>query len=43
VYSASNIIRIIKKSGKMRWAGRVARRGAEKDVHAVLFEEREGK
>jgi hypothetical protein len=42
VYSAPNIIRII-KSGKMRWAGRVERMGAEKNVDAVLFEEREGK
>jgi hypothetical protein len=31
------------KSGKMRWTERVARMWAEKIVHAVLFEEREGK
>ena len=35
LYSSPNIVRVI-KSGRMRWAGHVARRGEERGVYRVL-------
>ena len=35
LYSLHNIVRVV-KSRRMRWAGRVARMGEDKDVHRVL-------
>jgi hypothetical protein len=42
LYSSPNIVRVI-KSRRMRWAGRVARRGKGKGVYMVLVEKPEGK
>jgi hypothetical protein len=42
LYSSPNIIRII-KSGRMRWAGHVARIGWKKNVYRVLVGKPEGK
>jgi hypothetical protein len=35
LYSSPNIVRVV-KSGRMRWAGHVARMGVERGVHRVL-------
>jgi hypothetical protein len=42
LYSSANIIRQI-NSGRMRWAGHVARMGEERNVHRVLMGKPEGK
>jgi hypothetical protein len=42
LYSSPSIIRIV-KSRRMRWAGHVARMGANKTVHRILVGEPEGK
>ena len=39
-YSSPNIFRVI-KSGRMKWAGYVARIGERRDVYRVLMEKRE--
>jgi len=41
-YSSPNIISVI-KSGRMRWAGHVARRGKSRGAYRVLVEKPEGK
>jgi hypothetical protein len=42
IYSLPNIVRVV-KSRRMRWAGHVARMGAERGVHRVLVGKPEGK
>jgi hypothetical protein len=42
LYSSPNIVRVV-KSRSMRWAGHVARIGAEREVHRVLVGKPEGK
>jgi len=42
LYSSPYIVRVI-KSGKMRWAGQVARMGLERGVYRVLLGKPEGK
>jgi hypothetical protein len=42
LYSLPNIVRVV-KSGRMRWAGHVARMGEERGVHRVLVGKPEGK
>jgi hypothetical protein len=42
LYSLPNILRVV-KSRRMRWAGHVARMGAERGVHRVLVRKPEGK
>jgi len=42
LYSSPNIVRVI-KSGRMRWAGHVARMGEERGVYRVLVGKPEGK
>ena len=42
LYSLPNIARVV-KSGRMRWAGHVARMGLDRDVHRVLVGKPEGK
>ena len=42
LYSSPNIVRVI-KSGRMRWAGHVARMGEERGVYRVLVGKVEGK
>jgi len=42
LYSSPNIFRVI-KSGRMRWAGHVARMGERRDVYRVLMGKPEGK
>jgi hypothetical protein len=42
LYSSLNIVRVI-KSGRMRWAGHVARMGKERAVYRVLVGKPEGK
>jgi hypothetical protein len=42
LYSSSSIIRII-KSGRMRWAGHVARRGEKRNAYSLLVGKPEGK
>jgi len=42
LYSLPNIVRVV-KSGRMRWAGHVARMGEDRGVHRVLVRKREGK
>jgi len=42
LYSLPNIVRVI-KSGRMRWAGHMARMGEGRDVHGVLVGKPEGK
>jgi hypothetical protein len=42
LYSSPNIIRII-KSGRMRWAGHVARMGEQRNVYRLLVGKPEGK
>jgi len=41
-YSSPNIVRVI-KSGRMRWAGHVARMEEERGVYRVLVGKPEGK
>jgi hypothetical protein len=41
LYSLPNIMRVV-KSRKMRWAGHVARMGAERGLHRVLVGKHEG-
>ena len=41
LYSSPNIVRVI-KSGRMRWAGHVARMGEEKGAYSVLVGKPEG-
>jgi PAS domain-containing protein len=41
-YSSPSIIRII-KSGRMRWAGHVARMGEKRNAYRLLVEKPEGK
>jgi len=42
LYSLPNIVRVV-KSGRMRWAGHVARMGEGIDVHRVLVGKPDGK
>jgi len=42
LYSSPNIVRVI-KSGRMRWAGHVARMGEEREVYRVLVGKLEGR
>jgi len=42
LYPSPNIVRVI-KSGRMRWAGHVARMGEERGVYRVLVGKPEGK
>jgi hypothetical protein len=42
LYSLPNIMRMI-KSGRMRWAGHVARRGATRNAYRILVGMPEGK
>ena len=42
LYSLPNIERVV-KSGRMRWAGHVARMGEDRGVHRVLVGKPEGK
>jgi hypothetical protein len=42
LYSLPNILRVV-KSGRMRWAGHVARMGEGRGVHRVLVGKPEGK
>jgi hypothetical protein len=42
LYSSPNIVRVI-KSGRVRWAGHVARMGEERGAYKVLVEKPEGK
>jgi hypothetical protein len=42
LYSSSNIVRVI-KSGRMRWAGHVARIGKGRGVYMILVGRSEGK
>jgi len=42
LYSSPNIVRVI-KSGRMRWAGDVARMGEERGVYRVLVGKPEGR
>ena len=42
LYSSPNIVRVI-KSGRMRWAGHVARMGEEREVYRVLLGKLEGR
>ena len=42
LYSSPNIVRVI-KSRRMRWAGRVARMGEERELYRVLVGKPEGK
>jgi len=42
LYFSPNIVRVI-KSGRMRWAGHVARMGVERGVYRVLVEKPEGR
>ena len=42
LYSSPNIFRVI-KSGRMRWAGHVARMGEEREAYRVLVGKPEGK
>ena len=42
LYCSPNIVRVI-KSGRMRWAGHVARMGEEREVYRVLMGKPEGK
>jgi len=42
LYSVPNIVRVV-KSGRMRWAGHVARMGQGRGVHRVLVGKPEGK
>ena len=42
LYSSPNIVRVI-KSGRMRWAGHVARMGEEREVYRVLLGKPEGR
>jgi len=42
LYSSPNIVRVI-KSGRMRWAGHVARMGERRGVYMVLVGKPEGK
>ena len=42
LYSSPNIVRVI-KSGRMRWAGHVARMGEERGVYRVLVGKPEGR
>jgi len=42
LYTSPNIVRVI-KSGRMRWAGHVARTGEERGVYRVLVGKPEGK
>jgi hypothetical protein len=42
LYSLPNIVRVV-KSGRMRWAGHVARMGEDRGVHRVLVGKPEGK
>jgi hypothetical protein len=41
LYTLPNIVRVV-KSGRMRWAGHVARMGEERGVHRVLVGKPEG-
>jgi hypothetical protein len=41
LYSLPNIVRVV-KSSRMRWAGHVARMGAERVAHRVLVGKPEG-
>jgi hypothetical protein len=43
LYSSPDIIRQIKKSRRMRWAGHVARMGEERKVYKALVVKPEGK
>jgi hypothetical protein len=43
LYSLPSIIRIINKSRRMRWAGRLARKGPKRDANKVLVGKPEGK
>jgi len=42
LFSSPNIVRVI-KSGRMRWAGHVARMGEERGVYRVMVGKPEGK
>ena len=42
LYSLPNVVRVV-KSGRMRWAGHVARMGEDRVVHRVLVGNPEGK
>jgi len=42
LYSSPNIVRVT-KSGRMRWAGHVARMGEEREVYRVLVGKPEGR
>ena len=42
LYSLPNIVQVV-KSRRMRWAGHLARMGAERGVHRVLVRKPEGK
>jgi hypothetical protein len=42
LYSSPNIIRVI-KSGRMRWAGHVARMGEKRGAYRILVERPEGR
>ena len=42
LYSSTNIVRVI-KSGRMKWAGHVARMGEERGVYRVLVWKQKGK
>jgi hypothetical protein len=42
LYSSLNIVRVI-KSGRLRWAGHMARMGEGRDVYRVLVERLDGK
>jgi hypothetical protein len=41
LYSLPSIVRVV-KSGRIRWAGHVARMGEERGVHSVLVGKPEG-
>ena len=43
LYSSPNIVRVIKKSRKIRWAGHAALMGERRGVHGVLVGKPEGK
>jgi hypothetical protein len=42
LYSLPNIVRVV-KSRRMRWAGHVARKGEDRDVHRLLVGKPEAK
>jgi hypothetical protein len=43
LYSLTNIVVVVVKSRRMRWAGHVARMGEERRVHRLLVGKPEGK